>query len=152
MDRVLRRRHRRRHPRPHHHPAAEPAARAGRKSRFTGSTAWQAYFVEYVILTIGVAILLLRGLEGALHHADGYQAAYFLSYPLVAAFDGLSVGTLQNLVYLVALIKISVSMVWAITVALHTSMGVAWHRFLAFPNIWFKREATGGTALGASSR
>ncbi|WP_461297369.1 (Fe-S)-binding protein [Streptomyces harbinensis] len=124
-------------------------ARAGRKSRFTGSTAWQAYFVEYVILTIGVAILLLRGLEGALHHADGYQAAYFLSYPLVAAFDGLSVGTLQNLVYLVALIKISVSMVWAITVALNTSMGVAWHRFLAFPNIWFKREATGGTALGA---
>src|SRR5690606_29117740 len=31
-------------------------SRAGRKSRFTGSTAWQAYFVEYVILTIGLAI------------------------------------------------------------------------------------------------
>ncbi|MFA3877413.1 Fe-S oxidoreductase, partial [Streptomyces sp. MMCC 100] len=26
---------------------------------------------------------------------------------------------------------------------------VAWHRFLAFPNIWFKRDAKGGTALGA---
>ncbi|MGW8848869.1 (Fe-S)-binding protein [Streptomyces xiamenensis] len=124
-------------------------SRAGRKSRFTGSTAWQAYFVEYVILTIGVAILLLRGLEGALHHVDGYGAAYFVSYPLVALFDGLSVGTLQTLVYLVVLIKISVSMIWAITVALNTSMGVAWHRFLAFPNIWFKREASGGTALGA---
>ncbi|MGP4004871.1 (Fe-S)-binding protein, partial [Streptomyces sp. 8N706] len=27
-------------------------------------------------------------------------------------------------------------------------MGVAWHRFLAFPNIWFKREADGDVALG----
>ena len=27
-------------------------------------------------------------------------------------------------------------------------MGVAWHRFTAFFNIWFKREADGGTALG----
>ena len=28
-------------------------------------------------------------------------------------------------------------------------MGVAWHRFLAFFNIWLKREASGRTALGA---
>jgi Fe-S oxidoreductase len=28
-------------------------------------------------------------------------------------------------------------------------MGVAWHRFTAWPNIWFKRQADGGTALGA---
>ncbi|WP_062209054.1 (Fe-S)-binding protein [Streptomyces sp. NBRC 109706] len=124
-------------------------SRPGRKSRFTGSTSWQAYFVEYVILTIGLAILLLRGLEGALHHVDGYQAAYFVSYPLVAAFDGLSTGTLQNVVYLVALIKIGVSMTWAITIGLNTAMGVAWHRFLAFPNIWFKRNADGAPALGA---
>ncbi|MFC9602390.1 heterodisulfide reductase-related iron-sulfur binding cluster [Streptomyces niveus] len=124
-------------------------SRAGRKSRFTGSTAWQAYFVEYVILTIGVAILILRGLEGALHHVDGYEAAYWVSYPLVMAFDGLSLGTLQNLVYLTAMIKLGVTMIWAITLGLNTTMGVAWHRFLAFPNIWFKREADGGTALGA---
>lgn len=124
-------------------------SRAGRKSRFAGSTAWQAYFVEYVILTIGVAILTLRGLEGALHHVDSYEPAYWVSYPLVAAFDGLSLGTLQNLVYLTAMIKLGVTMIWAITLGLNTTMGVAWHRFLAFPNIWFKREADGGTALGA---
>src|SRR6185437_5707638 len=29
------------------------------------------------------------------------------------------------------------------------AMGVAWHRFLAFFNIWFKRESSGRTALGA---
>ncbi|KAF4406202.1 MULTISPECIES: (Fe-S)-binding protein [Streptomyces] len=122
--------------------------RAGRKSRFTGSKAWQAYFVEYVILTIGLAILVLRGLEGALHHVEGYDPGYFVSYPLVAAFDGLDTGTLQTLVYLFAMIKISVSLIWVITVSLNTNMGVAWHRFLAFPNIWFKREADGDVALG----
>ncbi|MFI5758041.1 (Fe-S)-binding protein [Streptomyces sp. NPDC051569] len=124
-------------------------SRAGRKSRFAGSNLGQAYFVEAVILIIGLAILVLRGLEGALHHADSYQAAYLVSYPLVAAFKGLSLSTLQNLVYLIAMIKIGTSFVWMITVALKTDMGVAWHRFLAFPNIWFKREADGGTALGA---
>ncbi|GAA1908543.1 heterodisulfide reductase-related iron-sulfur binding cluster [Streptomyces sodiiphilus] len=122
--------------------------RAGRKSRFTGSTAWQAYFVEYVILTIGAAILVLRGLEGALAGTDSYGASHFVTYPLVLAFDGLSTETLQNLVYLTAMIKISVSMIWAITIGLNTGMGIAWHRFLAFPNIWFKREADGSTALG----
>ncbi|WP_405614600.1 heterodisulfide reductase-related iron-sulfur binding cluster [Streptomyces sp. NBC_01508] len=124
-------------------------SRAGRKSRFAGSTAWQAYFVEYVILTIGLAILILRGLEGALHHVDSYDPAYWVSYPLVLAFEGLSLGTLQNLVYLTAMIKLGVTMIWAITLGLNTTMGVAWHRFLAFPNIWFKRESDGGTALGA---
>ncbi|MEU3186615.1 (Fe-S)-binding protein [Streptomyces sp. NPDC006923] len=124
-------------------------SRAGRKSRFAGSNFGQAYFVEAVILIIGVAILLLRGLEGTLHGADSYQAAYLVSYPLVAAFRGLSLTTLQNLVYLIAMIKIATSFIWMITVALKTDMGVAWHRFLAFPNIWFKREADGGTALGA---
>ncbi|WP_031509025.1 (Fe-S)-binding protein [Streptomyces megasporus] len=123
--------------------------RPGRKSRFAGSTAWQAYFVEAVILTIGLAILVLRGLEGAIHHVDGYQAAYFVSYPLVTAFDGLEIGTLQNLIYFTAMIKISVSLIWMTVVGLNTDMGVAWHRFLAFPNIWFKRDADGSTALGA---
>ncbi|MFF2021683.1 (Fe-S)-binding protein [Streptomyces sp. NPDC058171] len=122
--------------------------RAGRKSRFAGSNMGQAYFVELVILIIGVAILVLRGLEGALHHVDGYTAAYLVSYPLVAAFRGLDVTTQQNLVYLFAMIKISTSFIWMITVSLRTDMGVAWHRFLAFPNIWFKRRADGGTALG----
>ncbi|MGH3472463.1 MAG: (Fe-S)-binding protein, partial [Nocardioidaceae bacterium] len=32
---------------------------------------------------------------------------------------------------------------------LNTTMGVAWHRFTVWPNIWFKREASGRPALGA---
>ncbi|MFJ6510247.1 (Fe-S)-binding protein [Streptomyces sp. NPDC091406] len=124
-------------------------SRAGRKSRFTGSKMGQAYFVEAIILIIGAAIMVLRGLEGALHHVDGYGPAYFASYPLVMAFDGLSTETLQNLVYLFAMIKLGTTMIWAITVGLNTNMGVAWHRFLGFPNIWFKRNADGDVALGA---
>lgn len=124
-------------------------SRAGRKSRFTGSKMGQAYFVEAIILIIGAAIMVLRGLEGALHHVDGYGPAYFASYPLVLAFRGLSTETLQNLVYLAAMIKLGTTMIWAITVGLNTNMGVAWHRFLGFPNIWFKRNADGEVALGA---
>ncbi|MET9768243.1 (Fe-S)-binding protein [Streptomyces sp. NPDC006415] len=124
-------------------------SRAGRKSRFTGSKMGQAYFVEAIILIIGAAIMVLRGLEGALHHVDGYGPAYFASYPLVMVFDGLSTETLQNLVYLFAMIKLGTTMIWAITVGLNTNMGVAWHRFLGFPNIWFKRNADGDVALGA---
>ena len=40
-------------------------------------------------------------------------------------------------------------MVWAIVIARNLTMGVAWHRFLAFFNIYFKREDDGSTALGA---
>jgi Fe-S oxidoreductase len=122
--------------------------RAGRKSRFAGSIAWQAFFVEYVILGIGLCILVLRGLEGALSGAGHYQAAYAVSYPLVLAFKGLGVSTLQNLIYLVAMLKITISFTWAITIGINPSMGVAWHRFLAFFNIYFKRQEDGDVALG----
>ncbi|MCP9209195.1 (Fe-S)-binding protein [Streptomyces sp. NEAU-Y11] len=124
-------------------------SRAGRKSRFAGSTSWQAYFVEYVILIVGVCIMTLRGLEGALHHVESYEPGYLFSYPLVLAFKGLSLTTLQNLTYFVAMVKIATSFIWMITVSLNIDMSIAWHRFLAFPNIWFKRNADGEVALGA---
>lgn len=120
----------------------------GRKSRFAGSNTGQAYFVEGVILIVGVCIFMLHALEGAQHHVDGYEASFFLSYPFVSWFSGMDVSTLQNLTYFFAGLKIATSFIWMITVALKTDMGVAWHRFLAFPNIWFKRKADGSTALG----
>ncbi|AZQ72408.1 MULTISPECIES: (Fe-S)-binding protein [Streptomyces] len=122
---------------------------AGRKSRFAGSNTGQAYFVESVILIVGVCIYMLHALEGAQHHVDGYEASFFLSYPVVSWLEGMDVSTLQNLTYFFAGLKIATSFIWMITVALKTDMGVAWHRFLAFPNIWFKREASGDVALGA---
>lgn len=123
--------------------------RPGRKSRFAGSNFGQAYFVEAVILIVGVCIFMLHALEGAQHHVDAYEASFFISYPVVSALEHLDVSTLQNLTYFFAGLKIATSFIWMITVALKTDMGVAWHRFLAFPNIWFKRNADGETSLGA---
>ncbi|MFF1378485.1 4Fe-4S dicluster domain-containing protein, partial [Streptomyces sp. NPDC058308] len=120
----------------------------GRKSRFAGSRTDQAYFVEAVILIVGVCIFTLHALEGAQHHVDGYEASFFISYPFVSWFAGLDLSTLQNLTYFFAGLKIATSFIWMIVVGLNTDMGVAWHRFLAFPNIFFKREADGGVALG----
>ena len=60
--------------------------RLGRRSRFSGSTFWQAYYVEATIVGIVVCVLLLRGLEGALAGEQSYSAHYPISYPLVAAF------------------------------------------------------------------
>ncbi|WP_406188360.1 (Fe-S)-binding protein [[Kitasatospora] papulosa] len=121
----------------------------GRKSRFAGSNFGQAYFVEAVILIVGVCIFMLHALEGAQHHVDSYEASFFISYPVVSWLEGMDVSTLQNLTYFFAGLKIATSFIWMITVALKTDMGVAWHRFLAFPNIWFKRNADGAVSLGA---
>jgi Fe-S oxidoreductase len=127
-----------------------PGGRLGRYSRFTGSRMWQAYFVEAVILGIGLCILTLRGAEYALDKADGGadQNLYPLTYFIGDALDGLSTSGLENLIYLVAMVKIVISFTWMIVLSLNTTMGVAWHRFTAWPNIWFKRESSGRPALG----
>jgi Fe-S oxidoreductase len=127
----------------------------GTKGRFYGSTMWQGYFVEAVILTVGICILMLRFFEYALAHVSGehLNTATPLHFPLTAwagqAFEGLSEPTLFNLIWLVAMLKIVISMTWMIVLSLNITMGVAWHRFTAWFNIWFKRKADGGTALGA---
>ena len=124
----------------------------GRRSRFWGSTFWQAYVVEFVILGVGLCIVLLRGLEFALGRATGAAWADFVHFPTTGwvgnFFDGMSVGALETTIVVVALVKILISMGWMVTIALTPTMGVAWHRFLAFPNIWFKRHADARTALG----
>jgi Fe-S oxidoreductase len=114
--------------------------RLARKSRFLGSTWWQAYYVEATIVGIVLCILLLRGLEGALAGVDSWSMNYVVSYPLTQAFGGLSESAASNLVYLIAALKIVISFAWFIVIATHLTMGVAWHRFLAFPNIYLKRN------------
>jgi Fe-S oxidoreductase len=123
-----------------------PALR-GRRSRFFGSRMWQAYFVEWVIVGIGVCILALRGLEYALANEPS-RVHYPLTYFVGAWFSDLSTATLVNLIYLVAMIKIVISFTWMIVLAVNTTMGVAWHRFTAWPNIWFKRRSDDRPALG----
>ena len=128
------------------HPRGE-----GRRSRFWGSSFWQAYFVELVILGVGICIVLLRGMEYALGRAHGADWATLVHFPLTAwvggLFSGVSAGALGTAIVVVALVKIVISMTWMLTVALVPTMSIAWHRFLAFFNIWFKRHADGRTSL-----
>ena len=130
------------------------AGKDGRKSRFFGSSFWQAYYVEFTIFGVGLCIVSLRALEYALGRVDGSHHASVLHFPMTfflgKPFESIGKDGLEQLIVVIAAIKILISMAWMLTISLNTTMGVAWHRFLAFPNIWFKRNADGRTALGAA--
>ncbi|MEQ6902826.1 heterodisulfide reductase-related iron-sulfur binding cluster [Nocardioides sp. YIM 152588] len=130
----------------------------GRRSRFFGSTMWQAYFVEAMVLLESSAILFIRGAEHNLLQAEGGEHAEHatgLHFPVSQLFGNLyptgedSIGTLENIVFFIAMVKIVSAMAWLIVISSNLTMGVAWHRFTAWFNIWFKREDSGATALGA---
>jgi Fe-S oxidoreductase len=118
--------------------------RPDRLSRFAGSNFRAAYFVEAVVIIEGLGILGVRAGKAAM----GVHAT-----PTWAAFVTNPVGHLlpasAALVSVFAFVKLMSAMVWVYVVAKNMTMGVAWHRFSAFFNIYFKREADGGVALGA---
>src|SRR3954465_11278643 len=117
--------------------------RKGRASRFAGTNEGRGYFVEAVVLTIGICILLIR----AIKVAAGLTDAPSWSHPVSGALSHIAPAN-PDLLSVIAFIKIVVSLVWLITISRVLNMGVAWHRFSAFFNIYFKREADGGVALG----
>jgi len=119
-----------------------------RSSRFYGSGNKKAYYVEATILAIVFCVIALRGLEGALDGVTSWNWHYALSYPAVVAFNSLSENQIENLIQIIAFTKIVVSMVWFIVIGINLTMGVAWHRFLAFFNLFFKRNPTSENALG----
>ena len=121
----------------------------GRASRFYGSGNWQAYYVEATILVIVFCVIALRGLEGALLGIDNWSWHFAISYPAVLFFSTYSIGDIENLIQIIAFIKITTSMIWFIVVGLNLNMGIAWHRFLAFFNIYFKKYPSKQNALGA---
>ncbi|WP_406833005.1 (Fe-S)-binding protein [Pedococcus sp. KACC 23699] len=128
------------------------AGEGGRRSRFFGSNFWQAYYVELTILGVTICIGLLRALEWTLARKLGTGHDTALHFPLTGwignAFTGLSTDSVKNLIVVIAAIKILISFAWMITISLQPTMGVAWHRFLAFFNIFLKRHADGRTSLG----
>jgi Fe-S oxidoreductase len=116
-----------------------------RRSRFTGSTMWQAYYVEYTILAVLLCGFFIRGFKAANDE---------LEWPVWAAPVSHALGSVlphwNAAVSLIAMLKIVVSMAWVIVIASNVTMGVAWHRFLAFFNIYFKRApGRKGSGLGA---
>ncbi|RZU50953.1 Fe-S oxidoreductase [Krasilnikovia cinnamomea] len=115
-------------------------------SRFTGSTMWQGYFVEWIIVAVLVCGFLIRGFKAATGHLEFPVWAAPVSHAIGGVLPDWEAGAT-----IVALIKICISMTWLIVVSLNVTMGVAWHRFLAFFNIFFKRspDKPAGSGLGA---
>jgi len=123
-------------------------ARPERKSRFFGSGNKKAYYVEATILAVVFCVISLRGLEGALAGITTWNWHYAITYPAVLFFSNYSTTQIENLIQVIAFIKIVVSMTWFIVVGINLTMGIAWHRFLAFFNIFFKRNPNKLNALG----
>ncbi|MDR1825347.1 MAG: (Fe-S)-binding protein [Bifidobacteriaceae bacterium] len=127
-------------------------ASLGRGSRFFGSHQWRARYVEATILLVCVAVLWLRGLEAALSERGAESASAELLFPSTAwigsLYGGVTDAALDGWIGCLALFKILVSYAWMVVVSLTPTMGVAWHRFLAFPNLWFAKRPDGAPALG----
>ena len=127
-----------------------------RTSRFAGSTAAQARFVELVVTGVVLCVLALRMEEQALLASSSDPTARHLSswvyFPLTSwaspLLEPLGPTALTAAVLVTATLKIVISMCWFVVVGLAPSMGVAWHRFLAFVNIYARRETDGSKSLG----
>jgi len=117
-------------------------------NRFSGSGMGKAYYIEATILAIVFCVFALRGLEGALAGKEEWNWHYAISWPAVLAFNSMSVSSLESAIVIVATLKIVVSMAWFIVIASNFTMGIAWHRFLAFFNIFYNRNID-KPALGA---
>ncbi|CAB4789898.1 unannotated protein [freshwater metagenome] len=122
--------------------------RKGRASRFYGSGMRKAYYVEATILVIVFCVISLRGLEGALSDEVKWNRHYVTTWFIASHLKAWTLGQLISTVQLVATVKIVVSMAWFIVIASNLTMGVAWHRFLAPFNIFFRRNADGKSSLG----
>lgn len=113
-----------------------------RVSRFYGSNATAAYFVEAVVFTEGLGMLLVKAAKIATYgHSSPW--ADFATRQLAHLLPESPV-----LVSFFALVKLLTGMVWLVVVARRLTWGVAWHRFLAFFNIFFRRYPDGRKALG----
>ncbi|AHI02012.1 (Fe-S)-binding protein [Kutzneria viridogrisea] len=119
--------------------------RADRMSRFAGSNFWQAYFVEAVVIIEGIGILGVKSFKVASGLEEQPLWANFVTNPI-----GHLLPDNPDLVSVMAVIKLLSGMIWLAVVSRNLTMGVAWHRFSAFFNIYFKRRDDGGVALGAA--
>jgi len=116
--------------------------RADRQSRFAGSRQGRAYFVEAIVLIEGLGVMGIRASKYAAGHFDSPVWAAPVTHLIGSVLPASGV-----LVSVFAALKIFSAMVWLIVISMNQTMGVAWHRFTAFFNIYFKRNE--GVALGA---
>ncbi|WP_063011065.1 (Fe-S)-binding protein [Nocardia kruczakiae] len=114
-----------------------------RLSRFSGSKFAPAYVIEAIVFMEGFGMVMVKAgvlaLEGEHHWTD------FLTGPISELLPAN-----VTMVSIFAFIKLMSGMAFLYYVGRNITWGVAWHRFAAFFNIYFKREDDGGVALGAA--
>ena len=115
-----------------------------RQSRFGGSNFTAAYFVEAVVLIEGLGMIFVKAGKIATYgHANAWTDFFTMNLAKLLPAS-------PNMVAVFAFIKLMSGMIWLYIVGTRVNWGVAWHRFTAFPNIYFKRMDDGTVALGAA--
>ena len=113
-----------------------------RQSRFAGSNFKAAYFVEAIVLVEGLGMILVKAGKIATYgHANQYTDFFTMQVAKLLPAS-------PEMVSAFAFVKLMSAMVWLYVVGSKINWGVAWHRFTAFPNIYFKRMDDGTVALG----
>lgn len=122
-----------------------------RLSRFYGSNAKAAYFVEAVVLIEGLGMMFVKAAKLATYGDHGHTGAEVWTWAnFVTGGIAQILPASEVMVSIFALIKLLSGMVWLFVVGRNLTWGVAWHRFLAFANILLKRNADGYNALAGA--
>ncbi|MBT2264717.1 (Fe-S)-binding protein [Rhodococcus erythropolis] len=115
-----------------------------RLSRFGGSNFKAAYFVETVVLIEGLGMIFVKAGKIATYgHSNAWTDFFTMNLAKLLPASA-------TMVAIFAFIKLMSGMIWLYIVGRNITWGVAWHRFSAFFNIYFKREDDGTVALGAA--
>ncbi|MRH93173.1 4Fe-4S dicluster domain-containing protein, partial [Nocardia sp. SYP-A9097] len=114
-----------------------------RLSRFSGSKFAPAYVIEAIVLVEGLGMVFVKAGKIATYGESHTWSDFFTQE--VAKLLPASI----TMVSIFAFIKLCSGALFLLLVGRNVTWGVAWHRFAAFPNIYFKREDDGTVALGA---
>ena len=112
-----------------------------RGSRFFNSQTASARWVEFIVFSEGLGMILVKSTKIATY-GGGSAWADFLSVHLAKLFPAS-----PALVSFFALFKLLSGMLFIVFISRNFQWGVMWHRFTSFFNIFFQRNATGEKAL-----
>ena len=112
-----------------------------RGSRFFNSQTAAARWVEFIVFSEGLGMILVKSTKIATY-GGGSAWADFLSVHLAKLFPAS-----PALVSFFALFKLLSGMLFIVFISRNFQWGVMWHRFTSFFNIFFQRNATGEKAL-----
>ncbi|MET8798177.1 (Fe-S)-binding protein [Nocardia sp. NPDC004568] len=115
-----------------------------RLSRFSGSAFGPAYVIEAIVLLEGLGMIFVKAGKLATY-GHAHAGTDFFTMQVAKLLPAS-----PTLVSIFAFIKLMSGMAFLYFVGRNITWGVAWHRFSAFFNIYFKREDDGDVALGAA--